>query len=321
MIKDPIDIQCYMGYGNDKSIYCYGRILKRKFLYQNKNHSKWLQFVNTIKILNSNELAYQRFTYTFQGKEHKARTNSEGYFLIQEAIDTTIEAKPSSVQIRVELSLDKKKKDKETFSQFIEIYFPKPDAEYAVISDMDDTILHTQVLSRFKLKMLYNAFFLSVIHRKAIRGTCEWYQKLHKFKNPFFYVSNSPWNLYEYLRQFLSLNQYPDGPLLLRDFGKKAKDSIQDYSLHKQIEVERILCAYPHLDMILIGDGGERDADIYLEMKKKYSSQVKGIFIRRLGTPYHQSRIEALAEAHKAYFFFIDSVEEAEAICMDKGWI
>ena len=37
--------------------------------------------------------------------------------------------------------------------------------------------------------------------------------------NPIFYVSSSPWNLYEHLDEFLSIHRIPIGPLLLRDWG------------------------------------------------------------------------------------------------------
>ena len=39
-------------------------------------------------------------------------------------------------------------------------------------------------------------------------------------RNPLFYVSSSPWNIYDLLSEFFSLNDIPIGPVLfLRDWG------------------------------------------------------------------------------------------------------
>ena len=279
-----------------------------------------VQLLNTIKRLKSGELPHFNFIIDINGIRKKCKTNSEGFYLIHEKISDEIRTNLDKINILIhEDELVKKFKKALTIENKSEIIFPSAHAKYAFISDLDDTIIKTDVLSKYKWKMFYNSFLLSERTRKAIYGTSAWYNRMHQTINPFFYVSNSPWNFYDYLMQFLQINEYPKGPILLRDYGKKASDGLQDYAGHKQYEIEKIIQTYPELQFVLIGDGGERDADIYLDLYQKYPGRIKAIFIRRLGNPLHQSRIEKLAEGHEDYFFLFKKAEEAEAIAEKLG--
>ena len=61
-----------------------------------------------------------------------------------------------------------------------------------------------------------------------------------KRNNPFFYVSSSPWNNYDLLYHFLELNEIPQGPLLLRDFGiDENKLGHSDHMSHKYKETSQ----------------------------------------------------------------------------------
>ena len=319
-IEAPIEIHAYTGYGNKNSIYCYGRILKKTKLYNNNSNNKLLQLINTIKRLRSGELPHFNFTFDINGFTKKHKTNTEGFYLIHEKVNNEKKSNLEEITIKV-LQEDVSKKFKKSISIEVtgEIIFPKENATLGFISDLDDTIIKTDVLSKYRWKMFYNAFLLNVTSRKAIHGTSAWYNKMHKNLHPFFYVSNSPWNFYDYITQFLHLNEYPKGPVLLRDYGRKATDALQDYEQHKKHEIEKIIEMYPQLQFVLIGDGGERDADIYLEMYQKYPGKIKAIFIRRLGDLFHQSRLEKLAEGHEDYFFLFKKAEEAEVIAERLG--
>src|SRR5688572_31226145 len=59
----------------------------------------------------------------------------------------------------------------------------------------------------------------------------------HRGRNPFFYVSKSPHNLYSPLVEFLQHQKLPVGPLLLRDYGLRTRDrkSTRLNSSHSQI--------------------------------------------------------------------------------------
>ncbi len=95
-------------------------------------------------------------------------------------------------------------------------------SEYGVISDIDDTVIVTNVTNF--LKRAWTLFLTEHRTRLPFEGVDAFYEALHEGStgsacNPIFYVSSSPWNLYEHLDEFLGLHRIPAGPLLLRDWG------------------------------------------------------------------------------------------------------
>ena len=75
-------------------------------------------------------------------------------------------------------------------------------------------------------------------NRHAFEGVSEFYEGLQagpdgEGYNPFFYVSNSPWNLYDLLLDFLHLNQLPRGPSSSATCGCRPTDTVQSYKTHK----------------------------------------------------------------------------------------
>ena len=86
--------------------------------------------------------------------------------------------------------------------------------------------------------------------------------------------------MYDLLIDFLDVNDIPEGPLLLRDFGLDANKESADHMGHKFKEIKNILLAYPHLNFVLIGDSGQEDPKIYREIVKKFPGRILAIYIR-----------------------------------------
>lgn len=316
-MPDKVQIVPYMGYGNDKKIVCRGRIFEDEVLDLSSSISKLKAFINSLKRIESDELSNQQFEWLFDSGWQQVKTNSEGFYLLEHTHSVKqSDSLFASIQFKIAAGqLPKKYHQQGEVNAVGEILFPSDKAQFGIISDIDDTIMKTSVLSRFKWKAVYYTLFIVPHKRKTIAETNLWYKALHQDINPIFYISNSPWNLYDYMQDFLKHNQFPKGPIFLRDFGRQPKDALQSYKTHKQDEIERILQYYPNLPFILIGDGGERDADIYLEAKQKFGNQVKAIFIHRLGDIKHQSRIEKLAQQNRSFFYFIKDAKEGMEIC------
>ena len=165
-----------------------------------------------------------------------------------------------------------------------EVLVPPLDAEYGIISDIDDTVVQTSATD--VLAMSRKVFLHNARTRLPFAGVSEFYKALQlgrngKRNNPFFYVSSSPWNMYDLLKDFLDLNQIPEGPLLLRDFGLQDNKFISSGHMgHKFKEIENILLTYPLLNFVLIGDSGQEDPKIYREVVKKYPGRILAIYIR-----------------------------------------
>jgi phosphatidate phosphatase APP1 len=127
--------------------------------------------------------------------------------------------------------------------------------------------------------------------RLPFAGVSEFYKALQlgrngKRNNPFFYVSSSPWNMYDLLTDFLDLNQIPAGPIMLRDIGFGGETKLRGGHMgHKFKEITQILEAYPELKFVLIGDSGQEDPKIYREVVKQFPDRVLAIYIRDVQLP------------------------------------
>ena len=154
-----------------------------------------------------------------------------------------------------------------------------------IISDIDDTILVTGVLS--KGTMLKNSLTVTPEHREAVAGMAQLYQKLVQ-KNPapeataVFYLSGSPRQLTDNVRRFLTVKGFPRGVLQLKEIAAENKDSVKDNEAFKLRHIETIFAAYPQIRFYLFGDDGERDPEIYAHMQKQHPAQVIGIWIHHV---------------------------------------
>jgi phosphatidate phosphatase APP1 len=237
----------------------------------------------------SDEIPGAKLRVTFEDKEHIVTTDKEGYFVLNLIPSTPIISEDMWFEVLIEL-IESPIPFQEGLSATAEVLVPPIDAEYGIISDIDDTIVKTGATDL--LAMSRNTFFHNAYTRLPFAGVAEFYKALllgrnGKRNNPFFYVSSSPWNLYELLRDFMDLNKIPEGPLLLRDFGLEPDKvgSKGGHMGHKFKEIEQILLTYPNLNFVLIGDSGQEDPVIYQEVVNKYPDRILAIYIRDVQLP------------------------------------
>lgn len=162
----------------------------------------------------------------------------------------------------------------------VPVYQPQEKTPYIVVSDVDDTVLKTHATHWWKrLKYL---LFYDVHKRKAIPGMQALYTDLAAREETaplFFYVSNSEWNLFDLIRDFLKINHFPEGCLLLRDRVNHWKALFQKKYSHKYATIEHLMDMYP-LPFLLIGDSGQQDPYIYARLIERYPARVKGVYLR-----------------------------------------
>jgi len=177
----------------------------------------------------------------------------------------------------------------------------KPDSTFGIISDIDDTVLQTHMTSFLKLKMVHQTFASNAHGRSPMEGIVDFYQQLakgtnEKKQNPFFYLSDSPWNLYDTITNFMENESLPQGPLFLRDFGFNRGEKRKQFKEHKRININRIFNAFPDLPFVLLGDTASHDADYYLEAMLKFPDRVKAIYIRQTKMNKNAHRIQKLVK-------------------------
>jgi phosphatidate phosphatase APP1 len=185
------------------------------------------------------------------------------------------------------------------FPARIAVRVPGPDAEFGVISDVDDTIIQTGV--QRVGEMLLQTLTGSELTRVPFEGAAELYRDLAAGdRNPVFYVSSSPWNLHAFLRAFLRHRDFPAGPLLLRDLVGSP-----DGRARKHERIEEILRLHPQLPFVLIGDSGERDPAIYADIVRAHPGRIRAVYIREVRLDPGDGRVEAVSDAWDADVPFV----------------
>ena len=180
---------------------------------------------------------------------------------------------------------------------------PSNKIDYGIISDIDDTILHTGVNSFLKWRLVVNSMIKHHDSRLPLEGSQEFYKLLSRGvsgynENPIFYLSNSPWNLYNYLTAFLLKFDFPKGVLMLRDIGLTVRKKKSFMEGNKYRKILHILETYPNVKFILIGDAAEIDTDIYLKIASSFPDRILTIYIRTVNKLSKVRRIERLIEQH-----------------------
>lgn len=170
-----------------------------------------------------------------------------------------------------------------------------PQSRIGLVSDVDDTILETG-LSR-GLEFLRATLLTEVHERTPLPGAAALYRALVAAPGPprpVFYLSTSPWNLHGMLLEFVALRRFPLGPMLLTDWGP-ARGSAPHPDVHRGLfrigaqehkvgMVRRLLTEHPLLRLVLIGDSGQLDPEIYATLAREQPDRIIAVYIRRTPT-------------------------------------
>jgi phosphatidate phosphatase APP1 len=155
-----------------------------------------------------------------------------------------------------------------------------------IISDIDDTFLVSH--SNNLRKRLYVLFTKNAKTRRPFNNVVKHYQLLAKGDNeqprPFFYVSSSEWNLYDYIRDFSDANKMPDGIYLLNEL-KEVQEFLktgQNKHEGKYFRIARLLLKYPERRFILMGDDTQSDPTIYYKIAQDFPKQIVCIYLRHV---------------------------------------
>jgi len=162
-----------------------------------------------------------------------------------------------------------------------------PPEGLSVISDIDDTVKHTNVGDRREL--LANTFLRQF---RPVPGMVDLYREWHSAGIPFHYVSASPWQLAGCLSGFFDDSGLPTGSMHLSLF--RLKDTtplgrLPSKKRSKRRSIERILADFPQRQFVLVGDSGEKDPEVYASVARRFPQQVAAIAIREV-TGKHRSK-------------------------------
>lgn len=310
-----IQVSVYRGYAGPGQLWLKGRVLEDRLILVREEDTTWRNVVNTYKRFSSREIWGAELEIELADRIFPVLTDRNGYFELSTSCLPPLPQADSgwlSAQVRLIrtpwVSLDR--------SVPAELMMPPP-GTFGVISDIDDTILRTGVASRLMWRAIYRTILKNARSRIIFRETIAFYQAIAQQQDPatpFFYVSNTPWNLYDVIDELLQLHQFPRGPLLLRDLGDPTRLQSSGYRGHKYESIAQIFDTYPHLNFVLIGDSGEHDTDIYLELHKDYPDRVRAIYIRDVQHLTRTQRVSNLIkDCDHPEIFLLKDFEEAVA--------
>lgn len=288
----------YRGFGNDARVLIMGRALRDPGLREvTDQDTLWKNLIESYKRIETDELPGARIRATYQGLSHELIADQDGFF--RATIELGTPPAPESGywhEVRLQL-IDPLPATGEPVLANAQTLVPPRSAEFVVISDLDDTVIQTGATD--VVRMVRATLFGNARTRIPFAGVAAFYAALQgggtgTSYNPIFYVSSSPWNLYDVIEQFLALQRIPMGPTLLRDWGMSLDRIPIGHSAHKLASIRQIMGMYADQRVILIGDSGQEDPEIYREIVREYPNRVLCCYIRNV-TPVGR-RGESLAK-------------------------
>ncbi|WP_134088035.1 App1 family protein [Olivibacter sp. XZL3] len=277
-----VEIKIYSGYGHSKNLVVYGHVLQRKPRAPNDfRESGWRHTWSLMRLFFVRPVGGVRLRLHFYNQVIETVAQSDGFFKFKWATDRHLEAGLHSVKIELIAT------DKLQGCASGKVYVPQS-TQYVFVSDIDDTVLVSHSATgwrRLRELLVKNAY-----RREVFADHVVWYNLLSRSGapsqqlNPFFYVSSSEWNLYDYLQRVFDHNGLPQGSFLLShfkrwlDFFKAGKTGHED----KYRRISRLLRVFPKQKFVLIGDNSQRDPEIYTALANNYPDRVAAVYIRNI---------------------------------------
>ncbi|MCA9559890.1 MAG: DUF2183 domain-containing protein [Myxococcales bacterium] len=238
-----------------------------------KSASRLRNAIEAAKALESDEIEGAVVEVSVGGRSFRAVTDDEGLWRIDTPLERPLGVGPQAIVAR---AIDDKGHPAPSATGFVYVLPAGPSV--AVISDYDDTVVHSGITSR--RRMVATALLKNSAQLRPVAGAARTYRAWREAgAAAVFYVSGSPQNFVPRVLDFLGRNRFPDGPLLLKDFGT---DPTFDQVGYKLGRLRGILEAHPQTRFLLVGDSGEKDPEIYARLRGYYPDRVLGIVIRRV---------------------------------------
>jgi phosphatidate phosphatase APP1 len=161
------------------------------------------------------------------------------------------------------------------------VHVVDPAAPFLLVSDLDDTLAVTNVTDPAGVA---RAVFLEDAETQpAVQGMAAFLRCVAAPRGPgepratLAIVSGSPVQLAPRVARFLEKNGYPPAALFLRNLGPGT------LSGYKEPVLRTLLARFPQ-PVVLVGDSGERDPEIYAALGREHPGRVLRAYVRRAVT-------------------------------------
>jgi len=306
-------IKVYHGYAGEDQIHIYGHVL-RVSPYKQERFTKnfWHNATSLVRLFMVEPYANAQVFTDWQGQRITTHTADDGFFHLEWKPEKPLTEGWHDIAVHLaDAGINITGQGK--------VFVPGR-ANIALVSDIDDTFLMS--FSSVLRKRLYVLFTKNARARKPFEGVVKHYQMLvsgDKEKNlrPFFYVSSSEWNLYDYISEFSQNYKIPDGIYLLNQIKSldQLLESGQNNHTGKFVRIVRLLTAYPDKQFVLFGDDSQEDPNIYYHLAQTFPDRIRCIYIRHV----RSSRLEIIKDLAlkmknegREFYYFKHSQEAIE---------
>ncbi len=262
-------IEPYIGYATPETLIARGRVLTSlRRSTPDARQSRWVNFRQMLGLFVTHEVA--DVTVCTVDGAHEAVSDAEGY------VSLVLPRQGWRGPVRVRI------RDVPESEVDLPVMVPSSEAEMAVISDIDDTLLQTGAYSLWR--NLWTSLTGNALTRRLHGDAVSLIAALHAGRNPVFYVSSSPWNLHDFLQSIFRRARMVEGPMFLRDYGLSETQFITGtHGDHKGAAIDTLMEANPDLPFVLVGDTGQHDAEVYLQAAERHPGRVARVILRAPG--------------------------------------
>ncbi|MDT0633146.1 App1 family protein [Rubrivirga litoralis] len=272
---DDVHVLPYHGYGRPDRVRLLGRVLDDREVEHEGALTRLESARLTARRFLSDEVPGARVTVQVGGQTVRTETDEDGYYSLDVETAAPLARGWAEATVTVE--------EPQHAEATARVVVPPADARFMVVSDVDDTVIRTGATN--KLRFARVVLLNNATTREVFPGVGALYRALvdegGAATNPIFYVSSSPWNLY---RQFAGAFEHrgvPPGPLFLKDFGVDPGKLIKSgHHAHKLDQIHTLLDFYPDLRVVLVGDSGQEDAEIYQQVVARRPARVAAVLVR-----------------------------------------
>jgi phosphatidate phosphatase APP1 len=328
-MADPIELLAYRGFGNAGRAIIYGRVLeKRNVSLSSDSDSTFRNLLNTYRRAEADPIPFARLNLEYASASTALTADGEGFFNAWIDLAQPLSGNDEWKEYRVTL-VAPTHPEGPTVSGSGEVLVPSSTAQFGVISDIDDTVIQSRVsnfLQAARTVMLGNART-----RLPFPGVAAFYRALRDGatgdeKNPIYFVSSSPWNIYDVIAEFMDIQKIPRGPLVLRDWDIGLEMlAASRHADHKSGVIRNIFRLHPTMQFILIGDTSQQDPEIYRRIVAEFPNRVKAIYIRDVTQSMERSAaVKKLADevlAAGSVLVLAEHTLDAAKHAVEKGWI
>jgi phosphatidate phosphatase APP1 len=309
-------IRVYNGYGSSEKIIVFGHVLKLSPLMRKTYRQVWIiNIFSMLRLFMVKPYKNAKLSMEWEGQTKYCESQDNGFFRFEWAASQNIKGGWYNVTVKLEEAKYRRQK----ICGKGEVHVPF-NSRFVFVSDIDDTFLisHSSNLRR----RMYVLLTKNARSRKPFAGVVNHYKLLSSSgqadceDSPFFYVSSSEWNLYDFIKEFSRENGLPKGVYLLNELKKFSEVWRTGQNKHgtKFFRIVRIVEAYPLRRFILFGDDSQEDPNIYSALVDYFKDKIFAVYIRKIHK-HNYKTVQAVVDkmktsgTHCCYF-----VHSAEAI-------